>query len=201
MARLALNKASLSKQSRQLKTFERFLPSLDMKRRQLMAEQARERDAIARTRQEMHALRDNVAATMPMLANREVDLSELVSVESATLGERNVVGTRLPTLESIEVRVRDYGYLAKPHWVDRLVDELTRMLELQVGLAVQQRRVDMLDEAARKVTQRVNLFEKVLIPRAGENIRKIKIYLADAERAAVVRSKIAKRNRAAQGIT
>jgi V/A-type H+-transporting ATPase subunit D len=201
MARLALNKASLSKQARQLKTFERFLPSLDMKRRQLMAEQARERDAIARTRQEMHALRDNVAATMPMLANREVDLSELVSVESATLGERNVVGTRLPTLESIEVRVRDYGYLAKPHWVDRLVDELTRMLELQVGLAVQQRRVDMLDEAARKVTQRVNLFEKVLIPRAGENIRKIKIYLADAERAAVVRSKIAKRNRAAQGIT
>jgi V/A-type H+-transporting ATPase subunit D len=201
MARLALNKASLSKQARQLKTFERFLPSLDMKRRQLMAEQARERDAIARTRQEMHALRDNVAATMPMLANREVDLSELVSVESATLGERNVVGTRLPKLESIEVRVRDYGYLAKPHWVDRLVDELTRMLELQVGLAVQQRRVDMLDEAARKVTQRVNLFEKVLIPRAGENIRKIKIYLADAERAAVVRSKIAKRNRAAQGIT
>ena len=201
MARLALNKASLSKQARQLKTFERFLPSLDMKRRQLMAEQARERDAIARTRQEMHALRDNVAATMPMLANREVDLSELVSVESATLGERNVVGTRLPKLESIEVRVRDYGYLAKPHWVDRLVDELTRMLELQVGLAVQQRRVDMLDEAARKVTQRVNLFEKVLIPRAGENIRKIKIYLADAERAAVVRSKIAKRNRAAQGVT
>jgi V/A-type H+/Na+-transporting ATPase subunit D len=201
MARLALNKASLSKQSRQLKTFERFLPSLDLKRQQLMAEQARERIAIARTRQDMEALRANVAAQMPMLANREVDLSELVKVKSASLGEHNVVGTRLPTLESVEVQVRDYGYLAKPHWVDRLVVELTRMLELQLKLAVQQRRAELLDDAARKVTQRVNLFEKVLIPRAEENIRKIRIYLADAERAAVVRSKIAKRNRAAQGVT
>jgi V/A-type H+-transporting ATPase subunit D len=200
MARLALNKASLSKQSRQLKTFDRFLPSLDLKRKQLMAEQAREGAAMERTRQDMEALRDRVAAQIPMLANREIELSELVKVKSASLGEHNVVGTRLPTLESVEVQVRDYGYLAKPHWVDRLVAELTRMLEFQVQLAVQQRRAALLDEAARKVTQRVNLFEKVLIPRARENIRKIKIYLADAERAAVVRSKIAKRNRAAEGM-
>jgi V/A-type H+-transporting ATPase subunit D len=200
MARLALNKASLSKQAKQLRTFERFLPSLDLKRKQLMAEQAREREAMSRTLGRMQALRENVAAQLPMLANREIELSDLVRVKSASLGEHNVVGTRLPTLQRVEVQVREYGYLAKPHWVDRLVDELTRMLELQVQLAVQQRRATLLDEAARKVTQRVNLFEKVLIPRAEENIRKIRIYLADAERAAVVRSKIAKRNRAAEGM-
>jgi V/A-type H+-transporting ATPase subunit D len=200
MARLALNKASLSKQTRQLKTFERFLPSLDLKRRQLMAERAREKIAIRRTRRAMEELRESVAAQLPMLANREIDLSELVKVKAARLGEQNVVGTRLPSLEGIEVRVRDYGYLAKPHWVDRLVDELTRMLELQVRLAVQERRAALLDQAVRKVTQRVNLFEKVLIPQARENIKKIKIYLADSERAAVVRSKIAKRKRAAEGM-
>jgi V/A-type H+-transporting ATPase subunit D len=200
MARLALNKASLSKQMRQLNTFERFLPSLDLKRRQLMAELARERVAIGHTRRASEDLRARVAAQLPMLANREIDLSELVKVKAARLGEHNVVGTRLPSLEGIEVQVRDYGYLAKQHWVDRLVDELTRMLELQVQLAVQERRATLLDEAARKVTQRVNLFEKVLIPRARENIKKIRIYLADAERAAVVRSKIAKRNRAAEGM-
>lgn len=200
MARLALNKSSLSKQTRQLKTFERFLPSLDLKRRQLMAEQARERLAMEHTRQAMEALRENVSVQIPMLANREIDLVELVKVKAARLGEQNVVGIRLPSLEGIEVQVRDYSYLAKPHWVDRLVDELTRMLELQVQLAVQERRAALLDEAARKVAQRVNLFEKVLIPRAREHIRMIRIYLADAERAAVVRSKIAKRNRAAEGM-
>jgi V/A-type H+-transporting ATPase subunit D len=200
MARLALNKASLSKQTRQLNTFERFLPSLDLKRRQLMAERARERTAMARTRQASEELRETVAAQIPMLANREIDLSDLVKVKAVRLGERNVVGTRLPTLEGIDVQVREYGYLTKPHWVDRLVDELSRMLELQVQLAVQERSAALLDEAVSKVTQRVNLFEKVLIPRARANIKKIRIYLGDAERAAVVRSKLAKRKRAEQGI-
>jgi V/A-type H+-transporting ATPase subunit D len=46
------------------------------------------------------------------------------------------------------------------------------------------------------VTQRVNLFEKVLIPRARKSIQRIRVYLSDEERAAVVRSKIAKRKQA-----
>ena len=49
-----------------------------------------------------------------------------------------------------------------------------------------------LNDAVRRITQRVNLFEKVLIPQAEKKIHRIKIYLADTERAAVVRSKIAK---------
>jgi V/A-type H+-transporting ATPase subunit D len=44
----------------------------------------------------------------------------------------------------------------------------------------------------RRVTQRVNLFEKILIPTAHSNIQRIRIYLGEAERAAVVTSKLAK---------
>jgi V/A-type H+/Na+-transporting ATPase subunit D len=200
MARLALNKSSLSKLTRQLVTFERFLPSLDLKRKQLMAERARAQAALKRTGQEMAVLRESIAGRLPMLANREIELADLVRLKAARLGEENVVGTRLPVLQGVEVQLRDYGYLEKPHWVDRLSDELTSMLELHVHLTVERRRVALLEEAVRKVTQRVNLFEKVLIPRAKEHIRKIRIYLSDAERAAVVRSKIAKRKHAAEGV-
>ena len=59
-------------------------------------------------------------------------------------------------------------------------------------------RVFILERAVRKITQRTNLFEKILIPEAKGNIRKIQIYLADAERAAVIRSKITKRIRQKQ---
>jgi V/A-type H+-transporting ATPase subunit D len=200
MARLALNKSSLSKLTRQLVTFERFLPSLDLKRKQLMAERARAQVALQRTGQEMAMLRESIAGRLPMLANREIELADLVQLKAARLGEENVVGTRLPVLQGVEVQLRDYGYLVKPHWVDRLSDELTTMIELHVRLTVERRRVALLEEAVRKVTQRVNLFEKVLIPRAKEHIRKIRIYLSDAERAAVVRSKIAKRKHAAEGV-
>jgi V/A-type H+-transporting ATPase subunit D len=201
MARLALNKSSLSKLTRQLGTFERFLPSLDLKRKQLMAERARAQAALQRTGQAMAALRESIAGHLPMLANREIELADLVQLKTVRLGEENVVGTRLPVLEAVEVQRRDYSYLAIPQWVDRLSDDLARMLELHAGLAVERRRLVLLEEAVRKVTQRVNLFEKVLIPRTKEHIRKIRIYLSDAERAAVVRSKIAKRKHAAQGAT
>jgi len=200
LTRLALNKSSLSKLTRQLMTFEKFLPSLDLKRKQLMAERARAQGALQRTGQEMATLRESIAGRLPMLANREIELADLVQLKAARLGEENVVGTRLPVLQSVEVQRRDYGYLEKPHWVDRLSDELTSMIELHVRLTVERRRVALLEEAVRKVTQRVNLFEKVLIPRAKEHIRKIRIYLSDAERAAVVRSKIAKRKHATEGV-
>jgi len=47
-------------------------------------------------------------------------------------------------------------------------------------------------EELRTTTQRVNLFEKKLIPELRENIRKIKIFLGDEETAAVGRAKLAK---------
>lgn len=198
MARLALNKSSLSKLSRQLRTFERYLPSLDLKRKQLMAERARAQAAVQRTLRDMTVLRESIAAQLPMLANHEIELEDLVRLKTVRLGEENVVGTRLPVLEDKVVAVRDYGYLEKPHWVDRVVEALTDMIELQLRLAVERRRGVLLEEAVRKVTQRVNLFEKVLIPRSREHIRKIRIFLSDAERSAVVRSKIAKRKHAMQ---
>ena len=43
MARLSLNKSTLSEQIKELKTYRNFLPSLDLKRRQLLSEQEKAR--------------------------------------------------------------------------------------------------------------------------------------------------------------
>ena len=200
MARLPLSKSSLSHEQRQLKTFQRFLPSLDMKRKQLMAQRAAAREALEQTQQAMTELRAKVVKGLPMLSNREIDLSGLVALEDVRIGRENQTGTQLPTLEGIRVAVHPYGRLAKPHWVDAVVNVLKEMLELRVREQVELRRLALLDEALRTVTQRVNLFEKVLIPRSRENIRRIGIYLADQERAAVVRAKIAKNKRRREGL-
>ena len=198
MARLQLSKSALNREERQLATFERFLPSLDLKRRQLIAERAKARASLAACRQEIEALLRDVAENLPMLANRDVDLTGLARVAKVALGSENIVGARLPTLAEVAVEVRPYALMAKPHWVDRLVEDLRRMVELRLRLQVEERRLALLDEAVKKVTQRVNLFDKVLIPRARGNIKKIEIFLADGERAGVVRAKIAKAKRQAQ---
>ncbi|MGD8590177.1 MAG: V-type ATP synthase subunit D [Chromatiales bacterium] len=200
MARLALSKSELLRQTRQLKTYERFLPSLDLKRKQLMAERARARKRLADTEQLIVDLQQRVRERLPMLCNREVDLAGLVQLQQVDLAQENLVGVLLPVVRKVHLKVREYGLLAKPHWVDNVVEELSESLRLRIQRDVERRRVALLEEAVRKVTQRVNLFDKVLIPRTCNNIQRIRIHLSDAERAAVVRSKIAKGKRLKEGL-
>ncbi|MEJ2456508.1 MAG: V-type ATP synthase subunit D [Candidatus Thiodiazotropha sp.] len=196
MARLALSKSSLSVQNRRLKTFERYLPSLDLKRRQLIAERAKAARAIGVTEREIAALREQVESGLPMGSNEEVNIENLVRIAHLDLGEENVMGVRLPFVSTIELKQADYALLAKPEWVDNFAWRMQEMLRLRVRIQVERRRLALLDEAVRTITQRVNLFDKVLIPQARDNIRRIRIFLADGERAAVVRAKIAKGKRA-----
>ena len=197
MARLALNKASLTKLQRQLKTYKDVLPSLDLKRRQLLTEQARAKKRLAAINQQLGELDPLIARDLFMLSNQGVDLTDIVKVVGVDIVEENVVGTRLPRLEKADIKVREYALLGRPHWVERSVEALKTAVELRLQLQVAEQRQVLLNQAARKITQRVNLFDKVLIPRAQANIKKIQIYLSDAERAAVVNSKIAKRKKGA----
>lgn len=199
MARLQLNKSSLARETRALRTYERFLPSLDLKRQQLMAERAAAERALRATREHLAACRRRVGEQIDMLANTDVALSGVLRTTGVSLGSENVVGTRLPTLEAVHIEQVPYALMAKPHWVDPVIMALREMLELRVREQVERRRLELLDEAVKTITQRVNLFDKVLIPRTRANIKRIRIYLSDEEMAAVVRSKIAKRKRAAAG--
>ncbi len=196
MARLALNKASLSQQKGRLDTYWRFLPALDLKRRQLIAERNKARDRVATLRAERDRLVRSVGETLPMLAGHELDLDGLAAIRAVRLSEENIVGVLLPVVEAVEIEIREYGLLVCPHWVDQLVRRLAEVLRLEVGIDVAQHRIELLEAALKKVTQRVNLFEKVLIPGTEVNLRRIRIHLGDAERAAVVTAKLAKRKQA-----
>ncbi len=198
MAKLTLSKSGLQKQREDMNLYKRVLPSLDLKRMQLSAELKRARQQLADAEAEVKKLNQRVAQQLPMLANRDIDVSGLVQVESFQIEEENLVGVKLPALVEVKCNVMPYSMLANPHWVDMLVDQLKQMIEQKTRVQVAAERVRLLEKAERRVTQRVNLFDKILIPTAKENIKKIQIYLADAERAAVVRSKLTKKMRRQQ---
>lgn len=198
MAKLALNKSSLAKESAQLEEYNRFLPSLELKRLQIMAERAKAKETAQRLEGDYTRRFEEIAASLPMLANRHVPLDTLVSVKAVVKGEQNLSGTRLPTLESVELETKAYPLLARPHWVDPAVAALQELLRLNLERQVAQERIEKLIAAEAVISRRVNLFEKVLIPRARQNIKKIRMALADGERDAVVRAKISKRKTAAR---
>jgi V/A-type H+-transporting ATPase subunit D len=198
MAKLKLSKSALQQERNQLKLYERTLPSLDLKRRQLTVELARARQALEDARHAVEELETHIGSQLPMLANTGIELRGLVEMTDFELGEENVVGVRLPVLERIHCSVAEYSLLAKPAWVDMLVQRLKDAAEQRTQVLVAEERVRILKVQERRITQRVNLFDKILIPTAKKNIQKIQIYLGDAERAAVVRSKLAKAKQAQQ---
>ena len=195
MTKLALNKSSLQSQRKKLGNYRRFLPSLELKRQQLRAERTRAITELARVEAAHSMLLDTVGEDLPMLANREIDLTGLAQVVAFEQDRENIVGVWLPRLVAFEVRIKDYSRLGRPHWVDVVAARLRDSVELDLRLRFARQRVEILDRAVRRITQRVNLFDKVLIPRAERDIHRIRVYLGDAERAAVVRSKVAQRKR------
>jgi V/A-type H+-transporting ATPase subunit D len=189
---LALNKTALKQQRDKLMMYERFLPSLDLKRQQLLVDYQQSKSLLASTEHDIAELLDSQSGLFSLLGASEQELADLVRIKELVVKEENVLGVRLPVLDEVRFRVKEYSMLARPFWVDFLLELVQTVAKLRVRRDIQQRRVSRLSDAVRRITQRVNLFEKVLIPQAEKDIQRIKIHLADSERAAVVRSKLAK---------
>jgi V/A-type H+-transporting ATPase subunit D len=196
MAAVALSKSSLQQQRDKLRLFERFLPSLELKRQQLTAEYKKAVQALAEAEQGADRASHSLTALLPILGSTPMQLSGLVRVRRVDLAEENVLGLRLPTVRAVEFDEAEYSLLATPFWFDDLVTCLKEVATYRLRLQVYRERVGRMKGAVRRVSQRVNLFEKVLIPTARRDIARIQIFLSDVERAAVVTSKIAKAKRA-----
>ena len=190
--KIALNKSSLNKEKRSLKTFNQYLPALELKRLQLMAERKKAEKALEEAKLRIEQIEGDIAAQLPMLACEDIVLEDLVKVTNIVLGEQNIVGTTVPMLERVDVEVTPYSFLVRPHWVDFLVEKLKEMTELHIESQVRELRYKEISAATKTTSQRVNLFSKVLIPRTKQNIAKIKIFLSDQDRAGVVNAKISK---------
>jgi V/A-type H+/Na+-transporting ATPase subunit D len=198
MATISLSKSSLQQQRDKLRLFERFLPALDLKRQQLTAESKKAMQVLAEAEQGADKASRSLTGLLPILGSATMKLSGLVSVRRVDIGEEDVLGVRLPALRTVEFVAADYSLLATPFWIDDLVTCLKEVATYRIRLHVYRERVARMQSAVRRITQRVNLFEKVLIPNAKSNIARIQIFLSDIGRAAVVTSKIAKGKRARQ---
>jgi V/A-type H+/Na+-transporting ATPase subunit D len=196
MATIALSKSSLQQQRDKLRLFERFLPSLALKRQQLTAEYKKAVQALAEAEQGADQTSRSLTALLPLLGSTSMKLSGLVRIRHVDLTEEDVLGLHLPTLRGVEFDEAEYSLLATPFWLDDLVMCLKDVATYRLRLQVYRARVGRMKDAVRHVSQRVNLFEKVLIPNARRDIAHIQLFLSDVERTAVVTSKIAKGKRA-----
>lgn len=193
MAKIKLTKNELKNQRDDLKRFQRYLPTLQLKKQQLQMEVRGVREEMATLEGNIASLEESWKETIPLLSGTDAgDAMDLVTVKDWHVGRRNVAGIDVPTFVSITFGVPEYDLFTSPVWYDDIVAMAQRRIELSLRQKLLNEMQELLEQELRVVTQRVNLFEKVKIPESKENIRKINIYIGDQQTNSVGRSKIAK---------
>ena len=193
MAQIKLTKNEQKTQKDALKRFQRYLPTLTLKKQQLQTE-IRTIDAKAK---EVRAARERLLKEfedwISVFGEQDAFTSDMVSVKNIRKGVGNIAGVTIPIYEGADFSRGDYDLYETPLWIDMAADRMEKALSLDLEAEVLDEQVALLSKELRTTTQRVNLFEKVKIPETKENIRKISVFLGDQQVAAVVRSKISKR--------
>ena len=193
MAKIKLTKNELKVQKDALKMYQRYLPTLTLKKQQLQAE-IRSIEAKAKAvRKEKEKLEQGFDEWISVFSAESEFPEGIITVSNVKRGEGNIAGVVIPTFEGADFSRSDYDLYKTPLWVDIAANHMERAMSLDLEAEVLDEQVRLLEVELRATSQRVNLFEKVKITETKENIRKIGVYMADQQVAAVVRSKISKR--------
>ena len=184
MAKIKLTKNELKNQKDSLKMYNRYLPTLQLKKQQLQAE-IRTIDAKAReVRAKRVALEKEFDEWISVFGEADAFKPDMVTVRNIKKGFGNIAGVTIPIYEGADFSRGDYDLYETPLWIDLAADRMEKALSLDLEAEVLDEQVRLLSKELRTTTQRVNLFEKVKIPETKANIKKISVCLGDEQVAA-----------------
>ena len=195
---IKLTKNEEKVQKDRLKQYQRYLPTLQLKKQQLqmviMQTRAELEQKEAERGQMIGALDDWVAVFAENnIFDEEKKLDNLVEPDTVISKKENIAGVTVPKFVELTFKDISYDIDDYPLWVDTALIKLREIARLDALVSTLRKQEELLEKELRATSQRVNLFEKVKIPEAKENIRKIGVYLGDQQTAAVVRGKISKK--------
>lgn len=185
-----MTKGALASRRRELALLERALPSLRLKRQQLRIEGDKAREALAQATVHRQALLREAEA-LPVTGSDAEALAPLLMLDAVERGSERRLGVDLPVIHAVRWSQAAYSLADTPVWYDRALELIRALAEAALACEAAQGRVAALGEALKRAVQRVNLLEQVLIPRARRDIARIGIFLADNERTALARAKLA----------
>lgn len=191
---IKLTKQELRVQQTRLAQFQRYLPTLQLKKAMLQFE-------VSQAFAELTILRENfqknwklVEAFSPFLVEKvSVNLSEYAEILCVEKHYENIAGVEIPVFEKVLFKEPEYFLFDTPVWTESAGEDLRDLVTAKEKVNVSEEKRHALEKELREVSIRVNLFEKILIPRAEENIKKIRIFLGDQQLSSVAQAKVAKR--------
>lgn len=190
---IKLTKNELRAQQTRLGQLQKYLPTLQLKKAMLQLEVNDARLEIEKLEKELSNQRSHVNQHASLFSQRtSVIAEEMAAIDTVNKRWDNIAGVEVPYYEGIDFKPLSYSLFETPAYIDALVHLMRQLTEAKVKVLVVEEKKLALEKELRDVSIRVNLFEKILIPRALKNIKKIKVFLGDQELAAVSQAKVAK---------
>ena len=189
------NKTYLQQLNRELKVRVNALPTLVAKESALRVE-------VKKAKEQAHELEARIAKDREAIASANrlwTEMPEgLVKVDKLSVTVKKIAGVKTPVLDHASFDIARYSLATEAAWIPEGVEILKNIAELKIKLALAKKKVQILEYARKKTTQKVNLYEKVQIPEYNEAIRKIKRFMEDEDNLAKSSQKILKVKLAAE---
>ena len=189
------NKTSLQALEKDLKMRQRTLPTLQSKESALRLEVKRAKDEIKALDEEVDRRIKDYDQMLALWG--EFDTS-LIHVDDVRMSIKKIAGVRVPVLEEVVYSTKEFSIFSSPKWFADGFSQLKAIADVGIRQEFVRRKVELLDYARKKTTQKVNLFEKVQIPGYQDAIRKIKRFMEDEENLSKSSQKIVKSKREAE---
>lgn len=190
---MKLTKTQLREEQNKLAQLEKYVPTLQLKKAMLQQEIIETVMAKQKIEVDYQNVEELFKQASILLSDDRAVLLKTLSVEKIETHIENIAGVEVPVFDSISFSKLNYNLFDTPAWFDLIVEKLKDKASLNAQMIVLDERKKLLEKEFREVSIRLNLFEKVLIPRSRDNIKKIKIYLGDQQLSAVCQSKMAKK--------
>ncbi len=183
------NKTSQQQLDKQLKIRERALPTLQNKEAALRIEVKKAKRRADELEQEL----ETQMAALDKMSRLwgEFDM-QIISIEDVILESKKLAGVQTPILKDVVFKKEPFALFSKPVWFFDGVKIIEDLAKVAIEREVFHRKMELLDVARKKTTQKVNLYEKVQIPGYKDAIRKIKRFLEDEENLSKSAQKIVK---------
>jgi V/A-type H+/Na+-transporting ATPase subunit D len=194
VAEVKFTKTELRSQQLKLSQLQKYLPTLQLKKAMLQLEVSNAQLEIENLISQFESSEERVKGYSTLFSDKSAsDLFSAVKIERVLKHYENIAGVEIPLFDEVVFQESSYSLFDTPIWMESAIGGVKDLIVLREKIKIAQEKKRALEKELREVSIRVNLFEKIMIPRALENIKKIKIFLGDQQLAAVSQAKVSKR--------
>jgi V/A-type H+-transporting ATPase subunit D len=194
MSRVKLTKTELRSEQIKLGRLQKYLPTLQLKKAMLQVEVNHAQAEIEQLQVQFSTAENRVQSYAALLSDKSAsELFSAVKIREVRRSHENIAGVDIPHYEGVVFEEAVYSLFDTPVWLESAIGGVQKLLVVREKIKTVEEKKRALEKELREVSIRVNLFEKIMIPRTLENIKKIKIFLGDQQLAAVSQAKVAKR--------